>query len=187
MTTSGVYAIRNTRSGESYIGSSVNVDRRWALHVSALKRHRHSNKRLQTAWNQDGSAVFALEILERLPPDPRSLDQAERLWFERSGSQGIALYAARHHVRRDITPTRPPAPPQPVRTRGAATVKVPSLRHWRVQRMLLQEDLAEVAKIANVSVRRGENGEALRLTTVRALAAALKVPPTELMAQPPVS
>jgi transcriptional regulator with XRE-family HTH domain len=68
---------------------------------------------------------------------------------------------------------------------GAATVKTPALRYWRVQRMLLQEELAKRAQVAVDSVRRGERGEPLRLTTVRALATALKVPPTDLLAQPP--
>lgn len=68
---------------------------------------------------------------------------------------------------------------------GAATVRTPALRYWRVQRMLLQEELAKLADVAASSVRRGESGELLRLTTVRALAAALKVPATDLMAQPP--
>ena len=68
---------------------------------------------------------------------------------------------------------------------GAATVRTPSLRYWRIRRALLQDELAERAGVAPVSIRRGENGQPLRLTTVRALAAALGVEPEQLMTQPP--
>jgi transcriptional regulator with XRE-family HTH domain len=68
---------------------------------------------------------------------------------------------------------------------GAATVRTPALRYWRIRRALLQEELAERASVAPVSIRRGENGQPLRLTTVRALAVALKVEPEQLMTQPP--
>jgi transcriptional regulator with XRE-family HTH domain len=49
----------------------------------------------------------------------------------------------------------------------------------------LQDELAERAGVAPVSIRRGESGQPLRLTTVRALAVALKVEPEQLMTQPP--
>jgi hypothetical protein len=49
----------------------------------------------------------------------------------------------------------------------------------------LQEELAERARVAPVSIRRGESGQPLRLTTVRALAFALEVEPEQLMTQPP--
>ena len=40
---------------------------------------------------------------------------------------------------------------------GAATVKTPALRYWRIRPALLQEELAKRADVAPVSIRRGEN------------------------------
>jgi DNA-binding XRE family transcriptional regulator len=68
---------------------------------------------------------------------------------------------------------------------GAATVRTPALRYWRVQRAMLQEQLAERANVHTASIQRGENGQPQRLTTVARLAKALEVKPTDLMAQPP--
>lgn len=68
---------------------------------------------------------------------------------------------------------------------GAATVRTPALRYWRVKRALLQEQLADRAKVHTASIQRGENGQPLRLTTVQRLADVLEVKPTDLMAPAP--
>jgi hypothetical protein len=49
---------------------------------------------------------------------------------------------------------------------GAARVLVPSLRAMRVERALLQTELAEMAGVSMQSVSRGESGWRLRLTVV---------------------
>jgi transcriptional regulator with XRE-family HTH domain len=63
-------------------------------------------------------------------------------------------------------------------------VRTPALRYWRVQRAMLQEQLAERANVHTASIQRGEHGQPLRLTTVRRLADALEVKPADLMSQP---
>ncbi len=68
---------------------------------------------------------------------------------------------------------------------GAASAKTPALRYWRVQRTLLQQELAQRAGVHYGSISRGESGQALRLLVIRKLAEALDVEPTELMRQPP--
>jgi len=67
---------------------------------------------------------------------------------------------------------------------GAATVKTPSLRYWRVRRALLQGQLATRAGVDSSSVWRGENGQPLRLDTVAKLAEVLQVEPAQLMSPP---
>ncbi len=68
---------------------------------------------------------------------------------------------------------------------GAATARTPALRYWRTQRAWLQQELASRAGVHYGSVSRGESGQPLRLTVIRALAEALGVEPAELMRQPP--
>src|ERR687884_92827 len=68
---------------------------------------------------------------------------------------------------------------------GAATIRTPALRYWRIRRALLQEQLAKKAGVDPSSVWRGENGQPLRLDTVAKLAAVLQVDPADLMAEPP--
>ena len=62
----GIYAIVNTRTGRRYIGSSVDILRRWADHVRCFKRGRHVNRSLQRTWNAYGSRVFQLVTIEEV-------------------------------------------------------------------------------------------------------------------------
>lgn len=67
----------------------------------------------------------------------------------------------------------------------ATAVALPSLRHWRIQRTLMQRELAERAGIDLRSIQRLEAGGRAGLDTVRQIARALQVEPGDLMAQPP--
>lgn len=61
--TSGIYSITHTGSGKFYIGSSVNVERRWGDHKKLLRAGKHHSVHLQRAWSKHGEASFAFEIL----------------------------------------------------------------------------------------------------------------------------
>ncbi len=63
-------------------------------------------------------------------------------------------------------------------------VFVPSLRAIRLDRALSQEDLAARAKVGRKTISRAENGQPIRVSNVRRLAAALRVTPHRLQ-QPP--
>lgn len=63
----GIYQIRNTLNGHSYIGSSSHVYRRWAGHRHKLRRGRHANPILQAAWSKYGEAAFEWRMLEVVP------------------------------------------------------------------------------------------------------------------------
>ena len=66
MKITGIYAIVHRPSGRRYIGSSVNVRGRFHHHTWALKRSRHPNTALQTAWAADGREAFEFVLLERV-------------------------------------------------------------------------------------------------------------------------
>ena len=59
----GVYQIRNMQNGKIYVGSSVNLNKRWREHRSALNNNRHWNNHLQRAWNRYGFEAFVYEPL----------------------------------------------------------------------------------------------------------------------------
>jgi DNA-binding Xre family transcriptional regulator len=69
----------------------------------------------------------------------------------------------------------------------ATAVALPSLRHWRIQRTLMQRELAEAGGIDLRSIQRLEAGGRAGLDTVRQLARALQVQASDLMAQPPAA
>ena len=67
--TSGIYAILNLVNGKVYIGSSINVNGRLAVHRIALARGKHGNSHLQGAWNKHGPGAFSFEVLKECPED----------------------------------------------------------------------------------------------------------------------
>lgn len=60
----GIYKITNTVTGKFYIGSAVNIKRRWAIHRSRLGANTHVNRHLQNSWNKHGEDSFTFEVLE---------------------------------------------------------------------------------------------------------------------------
>jgi group I intron endonuclease len=64
MQQSGIYSITNTITGQKYIGSSVDFNKRWARHKYLLRRGQHHSPYLQRAWDKYGESAFIFTILE---------------------------------------------------------------------------------------------------------------------------
>ena len=77
---SGVYKITNNVTGEFYIGSSVNVKKRWAQHKGPSMWKDRSNSKLYQAMQKYGLDCFSFEILEEV--EPESLRQTEQKFIE---------------------------------------------------------------------------------------------------------
>lgn len=60
----GVYSIKNKITGEQYIGSSIDLQRRKSEHYSSLRRSSHENKKLQNAFSAYGESNFEYSILQ---------------------------------------------------------------------------------------------------------------------------
>lgn len=65
----GIYFIICRATGESYVGSSEDIDRRWSTHRSQLRRRIHHSKLLQQRWLEYGSAEFDFVIHEVIAVD----------------------------------------------------------------------------------------------------------------------
>ena len=59
-----VYQIKNTKNGKVYVGSTVDVDRRWCKHRRLLRSNRHPNGYLQNAWNKHGEQAFSFLVTD---------------------------------------------------------------------------------------------------------------------------
>lgn len=77
----GIYQITNTRNGKCYIGSSVNLRRRYREHWRDLENNRHANRYLQSAWNKDGPCSFEFKIL--LETSSNQLLELEQQYIDR--------------------------------------------------------------------------------------------------------
>lgn len=69
------------RSNKVYIGSSVNVKKRWSMHRCSLRRGDHHCVRLQRSWNKYGEQEFAFEIVEFVS-NKGDLRNREQCWLD---------------------------------------------------------------------------------------------------------
>lgn len=63
----GIYAITHIESGRRYVGSAVNIRKRWNRHKEALNMGKHTNLHLQRAWQKYGHAAFEFTVIEHCP------------------------------------------------------------------------------------------------------------------------
>lgn len=77
---SGVYLITCTTNNKIYIGSSVNITRRWHWHKTALRRRKHHSVLLQRAWNKYGEECFTFSVLEKCKPS--ECLKREQVWLD---------------------------------------------------------------------------------------------------------
>lgn len=73
----GIYKITNTANGRYYIGSSVNIHKRWIAHRFKLKKGTHHCKELQSDYNLHGGKSFIFEVIE----ETEMLQEKEQLLF----------------------------------------------------------------------------------------------------------
>ena len=64
--TSGIYIIENIINGKVYVGSTINIKKRWYAHKTTLNHNCHDNSFLQNAWNKYGETNFSFIILEEV-------------------------------------------------------------------------------------------------------------------------
>jgi group I intron endonuclease len=78
---SGIYEIRNVINGKRYIGSAVNIRKRWNVHRCLLRSTRHHSRLLQNSWNKYGEIHFVFSIL-RLVQNVSSLIEIEQCYID---------------------------------------------------------------------------------------------------------
>lgn len=93
LSSSGIYAIRNTVNDKFYVGSAVKFSRRKAQHFHLLRNGKHHSIRLQNAWNRYGESNFVFEILECIE-NILTLVDIEQRWIDDLDSFGLNGYNA---------------------------------------------------------------------------------------------
>jgi group I intron endonuclease len=93
---SGVYLITHIESKKIYVGSSIDISRRWKEHINHLNLNKHENPKLQNAWNKYGEDAFRFEILEKVEPIKEKILSIEQIYLDRYQSYkrelGFNLY-----------------------------------------------------------------------------------------------
>lgn len=60
----GIYKITNSINNKIYIGSAINIYRRFVTHNHLLRNNKHFNSHLQSSWNKYKSENFK-EYIEK--------------------------------------------------------------------------------------------------------------------------
>lgn len=66
MIKAGIYRFVNTITGDCYVGSSSDLNRRRLQHLNSLRKNKHHSYKFQEAWNTYKEESFDYEVLEEL-------------------------------------------------------------------------------------------------------------------------
>lgn len=79
----GIYQITNIKNDKRYIGSSVNMFKRWNQHIYNLQNKIHHSHLLQDDWNKYNINDFQFSIIELLPSvNKNKLLETEQLYLD---------------------------------------------------------------------------------------------------------
>ncbi len=94
----GIYQITCKTDGATYIGQSVNINKRIAQHWKELFSRRHKNSYLQIRWDDEGASSFAVKVIETLDTTSmtdlarqRKLAELEAHWISVRRSDSLCL------------------------------------------------------------------------------------------------
>lgn len=76
-----IYKIYCIVNNKVYIGSSINVYKRWHNHRYELINNKHHSIYLQNAWNKYGAKNFKFEILEKFSSNEFIIER-EQFWMD---------------------------------------------------------------------------------------------------------
>lgn len=76
----GIYEIRNVKNGRRYIGSAVNVSKRWREHLRQLEDGNHHSQFMQRCWNKNGEESFIFRVI--LACDKENLIMYEQAFLD---------------------------------------------------------------------------------------------------------
>jgi group I intron endonuclease len=77
----GIYIIQNKKNKKVYVGSGVDIKRRWREHKKLLRKNKHHSPRLQHSWNKYGEENFQFILLEPVR-DPLHLVAVEQTFLD---------------------------------------------------------------------------------------------------------
>ncbi len=102
----GVFALRNTKNGRVFLGSSLNLKNKDVTLKMSLKNGNHFNSALQEDWNKYGEEAFVYEVLETLELKEDStynynedLEILEMLWVDKFQPLSENTYNKKEKIR----------------------------------------------------------------------------------------
>jgi group I intron endonuclease len=171
----GVYQIKNTLNGYSYIGSAANLRKRCLQHIWELDKQKHSNPFLQKVWNKYGTEIFEFYVLEELDNRDALLDR-EQFFLDAlipeynvcptAGSSKGRVLSLEHREKLRLANLGKPHSPERIanitKGRNAAWAARPELREVARRNQTGKKDSAETCLKKSLGVKKYlSNPEAL--------------------------
>lgn len=76
-----IYQLINLIDGKFYVGSAIIFRKRRDLHKLELRKNKHHNRYLQSAWNKYGEDAFEFRVLE-IVENRKELNKKEQVWLD---------------------------------------------------------------------------------------------------------
>ena len=78
----GIYQIINIVNGKRYVGSAVDIEKRFKDHLFLLNKNNHHSRYFQNAWNKYGNSAFVFVVLEETRKEKEVLLEKEQYWLD---------------------------------------------------------------------------------------------------------
>lgn len=78
-----IYKISNIKTGQNYIGQTINLKQRKTKHFSTLRNNSHENPKMQASWNKYGEENFDFEYWSFPDITREELDKLECEYIEK--------------------------------------------------------------------------------------------------------
>jgi len=88
---SGIYSITCKVNNKVYIGSSINIAKRWREHLSLLRSGKHPNQYLQHTFTKYGEESFSFSIVVGCEPEMLLIEEEKQIKIYNSFSDGFNL------------------------------------------------------------------------------------------------
>lgn len=104
----GVYQIKNTKNGRTYVGSTYMFKKRWNEHLRDLRKGIHHNPFLQNDFNKSGEASYEFSVIEVVPGTKQNRTDAEQRHLDALWEMLDSDH--RYNASRKAIVAEPPAP-----------------------------------------------------------------------------
>lgn len=82
----GIYSLTHKDSGQTYVGSSIDIRYRICQHLKKLSKGQHENPKIQSLYDaSEGNSAFECRIIEACPED--ELDDCEQFHIDNGSSE----------------------------------------------------------------------------------------------------
>src|SRR3972149_10373198 len=139
-----IYALKNNRTGEIYVGQTRNINTRFIAHKTKLKRNKHSS--CLNKWKVED---ISIEILEMDVPNNISFKR-EQFWIDKLNAVNIRMADGKHTEKSRKIYAKTWHRPKPEHVKAAASIALK--KAWKENRIKMLKANQFQRKLTRVQV-----------------------------------